>query len=62
MNYKILLYVFNIMLSIFAISSINFEKIIKKNKVMEIKILGLILSFIMAYLLTNFIYDFISIS
>lgn len=62
MNYKLLVYVFNIMLCTFSLSGINFEKIIKKNKVVETRILVIVLGCILAYLLTNFIFDFISIS
>ena len=62
MNYKLLIYVFNIMLCIFSLSGIHFEKIIKKNRVLETKCLIVILSLILAYLLTNFIFDFLSSS
>ncbi len=60
MNYKIYFYVFFILLSAFAISGINFDKIIKKNRVLEAKILVIILSFMSGYLLTNFIFEFLT--
>jgi len=62
MNYKIYLYVFFVLLSAFSLSAVNFEKIIKKNKIIETKILVMILSFISGYLLTNFIVDFLEFS
>lgn len=62
MNYKLLIYVFNIMLCIFSLSGINFEKFIKRDRVWETRILVMILSLVLAYLLTNFIFDFLSIS
>lgn len=62
MNYKMLVYVFNIMFCTFSLSGLNFEKIIKKNKIIETRILVIILSLILAYLLTNFIFDFIDCS
>ncbi len=62
MNYKLFIYVFDIMLCTYALSTINFEKIIKKNKVVETRILVIIMSLILAYLLTNFIFDFLEIS
>ncbi len=62
MNYKLLIYIFNIMLSIFSLSGVNFEKLIKKDKVMETRILVIAISLIMAYLLTNFIFNFIEVS
>ena len=62
MNYKLLIYVFNIMLCIFSLSGINFEKIIKKNRVVETKLLILIIGLVLASHLTNFIFDFLKIS
>lgn len=59
MNYKIYVYVICIFLSIFALTGVNFEKITRKDKVLEIRILVLILGFILGYLLANFIFDFI---
>lgn len=60
MNYKIYLYVITTLLSVYTLSGVNFDKIMKKNKIIEARILVLILSFISGYLLTNFIADFIS--
>lgn len=62
MNYKLLVYVFNIMLCIFSLSGINFEKLIKRDRVWETRILVMVLSLVLAYLLTNFIFDFLSVS
>jgi len=60
MNYKIYVYVVAIFLSIFALSGINFEKFIKKNRVIEARILVLLLGFALGYLISNFVIDFIS--
>lgn len=60
MNYKIYLYVINVLLSTYCLSGINFDKIMKRNKPIEARILVIIISFITGYLLTNFITDFIS--
>ncbi len=62
MNYKLIVYTFTILLNIFALSGINFEKFIKKDRIWETRILVMILSFVLAYLLTNFIFDFLSVS
>lgn len=62
MNYKLLLYVFNIMLCMYALSGINFNTIMKTNKIVESRILVMIIGFGLAYLLTNFIFDFLEIS
>ena len=60
MNYKIYVYIIAVLLSIFALSSINFEKIIKRNRLIETKILVIVLGFALGYLVSNFIFDFIS--
>lgn len=62
MNYKLLVYVFNIMLCIFSLSGINFEKFIKRDRIWETRVLVVVLALVLAYLLTNFIFDFLSIS
>ena len=60
MHYKLYIYVISVMLSTYALTGINFEKIIKRNKNIEVRILVILLSFIMGYLITNFIVDFVS--
>lgn len=60
MNYKIYLYVFFVLLSTFTLSGINFDKIMKRNKKIEARILVLLLSFISGYLITSFIVDFLN--
>lgn len=62
MNIKVFLYVIFIFLSAYTLTGINFDKIIKKNKVVEARLLVIILSFIMGYLLTNCITDFLEVS
>ena len=62
MDYKVYLYVFFTLLSAFALSGINFDKIIKKNKALETRIMVMLLSFICGYLVTNFIADFLTLS
>ena len=61
MNYKIILYAINLLLSVFVLSGINFNGIIKKNKEIEANILVIILSIALSYLLTNFIVDFLNL-
>ena len=62
MNIKVFLYVIFIFLSAYTLKGINFDKIIKKNKDVEARLLVIILSFIMGYLLTNCIADFLEVS
>ena len=59
MDYKIYLYIFFSMLSAFALSGINFEKIIRKNRIWETRILVLLSSLVMGYLVTNFVLEFL---
>ena len=61
MNYKVYLYCLTTFLSVFMLSGVNFEKFMRKNRVLEAKFLILSLSFALSYLLTNFIYDFINL-
>ncbi len=61
MNIKVYFYVFFVMLSAYALTGINFDKWMKKNKFFEARILVIILSLIMGYLITNFVYDFLSV-
>ena len=58
MNYKVYLYVFFTMLSAFALSDINFNKFLKKDRYFEARILAIILSIVLWYLLTNFVCKF----
>lgn len=60
MNYKTILYTLNLLISIFALSGLNFDKIMKRNKPIEARVIVFILSFASSYLITNFIIDFIS--
>ena len=59
MDYKIYLYIFFSMLSAFALSGINLEKIIRKNRIWETRILVLLLSLVLGYLVTNFVLEFL---
>ena len=60
MELKVYLYVLFTFMSVFIFNGINFNLIMKKNKVIEAKLLVLSLSFALSYLLTNFVIDFIS--
>ena len=62
MNYKAYIYVITLLISIFALSGVNFDGFIKTNKAIEARILVILLSLGLSYLTTNFITDFISVS
>lgn len=61
MDYKIYLYVITLMLSAYALSGLNFDAFIKKNKAIEARALVIVLSMALSYLVTNFIADFLSL-
>ena len=62
MNYKIILYVVFTFLSAYCISGINFTNFFKKNKIIESRIFIFIISISLGYLVTNFVYEFVTIS
>lgn len=59
MNSKVYLYFICTLFSCFALSGINFEKIIKKNRIWETRILVLLLSLALGYLVSQFILEFL---
>lgn len=61
MNYKTYLYVIFVLLSTYSLTGIDFNKIVKPKHNIEIRIFVLIISFIMGYLLTNFVVDFLNL-
>ena len=61
MNYKIYLYAIFLFLSIFALSGVNFNVIMKKNKAIEARLLVMILGCAFSYLLTTFVVDFLNL-
>ena len=60
MNYKTLLYAINLLLSMVALSGVNFDKFKKRNKPIEARMLVIIFGIATSYLVTNFITDFMS--
>lgn len=60
MNYKTLLYAINLLLSMVALSGVNFDKFMKRNKPVEARMLVIIFGIATSYLVTNFITDFMS--
>lgn len=62
MNYKMLIYVFCVLISVFVVSGMNLNPIFKKNHMWEERIFIIMLSMIMGYLAANFLFDFINVS
>ncbi len=55
---KALLYVIVLIITIWALDSININNLFKKNKYYASRVLYLIVSMALAYLVVNFLYDF----
>lgn len=62
MSIKFVLYCIFIPINIWIITSTNLDKIFKKNSVMQIHCLYLILSLCLSYLLVNFLVDIYSVT
>ncbi len=58
---KLLLYIFFTFIAAFGLSGINWNGIIKSGKILEAKVIVMVLSFSFGYLLTNFVLDFLNI-
>lgn len=61
MNIRIILYIVFAFISAYGISCINFNGIIKKDKNTEVRVLVIICSLALSYLLTNFVLDFLNL-
>ena len=59
MLYHKIVYIASVMASIFALSGINYEKFIKKDKIYETRFLVILLSLALGYLVGSFIISFI---
>lgn len=55
---KGIIYILVTILTIWAMSGINFEKFLKKNRIYEARVLYLLISMALSYLVVNFLYDF----
>lgn len=62
MNFKTYIYIVSVLLSTFAISGINFSGVFRKNKVIEARILVILLAIVLGYLVGTFIITFIECS
>ncbi len=55
---KIALYIVMVPLSIWVLESLRMDVLFKKGRVLQMKILYVMMSFALSYLVTNFLYDF----
>jgi uncharacterized integral membrane protein (TIGR02327 family) len=62
MTIKTMLYIVTVPLSIWALDSLNFEGKFKKNRYYASRVLYLMLSLALSYLVVNFFFDFYTYS
>ncbi len=62
MNYKTYIYIISVLLSTFALSGINFNNFFKKNKIIESRVLIILFSLALGYLVGTFVITFIEVS
>ena len=60
MDYKIYIYVICIFISAYALSGINFNNVFRKNRVIEARLLVLLLSLALGYLVGSLVISFVS--
>ena len=56
---KLIIYLFVIPITIYAVDSININGIFKRNRIYQARLFYILLVFGLSYLTTNFLYDFI---
>ncbi len=61
-NYKVFIYIVVTMVTVFALSGINFNNFFKKDRIVEAKIFIVLITLSLSYLATNFIINFLEIS
>ena len=59
---KVYLYTAFLFLSIWVLDAVDFNRLLKKNKVVQARILYLLISIVLTYIVVNFICDFYTIS
>lgn len=62
MSYKLFIYVISVMLSTYALTGINWNKLLKTDKKIEARILIIVLGIGLGYLVSNFIISFIEVT
>jgi uncharacterized integral membrane protein (TIGR02327 family) len=62
MNAKLVLYIVIIPFVLWSLNALNISNAFKKNKINEARILYIMITISLSYLLVNFIYDFFEVS
>jgi len=61
MSIKLVLYIFIIPVCLWSVEGLALENIFHKNKINQLKILYILISFSLSYLVTNFFIDFMDV-
>ncbi len=62
MGIKLILYIIMLPCVIYSLDSININQFFKKNKVIQARILYIMISLALTYIIVNFINDFLEVS
>lgn len=62
MNIKLILYIIFIPFVMYALDGVNINSLFKKNKIVQARILYIMIGLVLAYLLVNFVLDFYDVS
>lgn len=62
MSAKYFIYILVVILVIWSFDSLNINSLFKKNRVLQARVLYFMLALSMTYLVTNFIWDFFTVS
>ena len=62
MSYKLIVYILSVLTTTFALSSVDLNRIFKKNKVVEANIFAILLILMMSHLVAQFIINFMEVS
>ena len=62
MNVKVIIYLLITPLVMYCLDSLNINHLFKKNKIMQARIIYIMICMALSYLVVNFIYDFYEVS
>ena len=57
---KVILYIFTLIMTIWAMDGLDLNRFFKQNRVYQARLIYLMLAMSISYLTTNFMYDFIT--
>lgn len=56
---KVILYIFTLIMTIWAMEGLDLNRLFKQSRIYQARIIYLMISMSISYLVTNFVYDFI---